>query len=165
MGKAVGRKQHGLVHVLSHLQRFSYCLISLIIKLSLWVFQVDASQGLECSLTGRNQKQHVLVMLCQLWITRNVLRFALKIQMPSIASSLLLLPWANLIISHGESVCRVFCLICLYATLNQVSAALWNEISIALVIWNPEDNTEYILWLLGWFMLNSEQFEWLIAYS
>lgn len=45
MGKAVGRKPHRLVHVLSHLQRFSCCLTSPITKLSLSVFQVDASQG------------------------------------------------------------------------------------------------------------------------
>lgn len=121
IGKAVGKKQYRLVHVLSHLQRFSCRLISPIIKLSLWVFQVDASQGLECSLTGRNQKQHVLVMLCQLWITRNVWGFVLKMQMPSIVSSQCLLPWANLRICHGQNVCCAvyfthteICLICLY---------------------------------------------------
>lgn len=135
MRKAVGRKQCRLVHVLSHLQRFSCCLISPIIKLSLWVFQVDASQGLECSLTGRNQKQHVLVMLCQLWITRNVWGFVLKIQMPSIVSSQRLLPWANLRICHGQNVCCALyfahaeiCLICLYGNSKSgVSVFLeWN---------------------------------------
>lgn len=125
MGKAVVRKQHRLARVLSHLHRFSCCLISPIIKLSLLVFQVDASQGPECSLTGRNQKQHVLVMLCQLWITRNVWGFVLKIQMPSIVSPQLLLPWANLVICHGQNVCCAvyfaptdICLICLYGNLK-----------------------------------------------
>lgn len=162
MGKTVGRKQHRLVHVLSHLQRFSCCLTSPIIKLSLWVFQVDASQGLECSLTGRNQKQHVLVMLCQLWITRNVWGFVLKIQMPSIVSPQLLLPWANLIICHRQNVCCAMyfaptdiCLICLYGNSKLGVSFFLEWISIALVTWNSEDNIEHVLWLPGWFVLNS----------
>lgn len=120
VGKAVGSKQPRRVRVLSHLQRFSGCLVPPIIKLSLWVFQVDASQGLECRLTGRNQKQHVLVMLRQLWITRNIRGFVLEIQMPSTVSSQLLLLWANLVICHRQNICcdldfgpTDICLICL----------------------------------------------------
>lgn len=108
MGIGVGRNQRREVHVLSHLQKFSDWLISPIIKLSLWVFQMGESQGLECSLTGRNQMQHVLVMLCQLWITRDVWGVVLKIQMPSVVSSQLLLPWANLIICHCRTVAAVY---------------------------------------------------------